>query len=108
MRALEAMRAQPPDLVLLDIELPDRSGLEVCRALLQEPATRGVRVVFISAHDGSAEKAAAYAAGGSDYLRKPFDAEEVRARAASQLAVARLQRENAALRAELDALRRSR
>jgi PleD family two-component response regulator len=100
-RALDAIREQPPDLVLLDIELPDRSGIEVCRELRQDPRTHGVRVVFVSSHDSAVEKARAYAAGGADYLLKPLDEQEVMARVATQLEVARLTRENEALRAEL-------
>jgi two-component system sensor histidine kinase/response regulator len=104
-RALDAIRAHPPDLVLLDVEMPGKSGYEVCEALAADPATRGLCVVFVSAHDSPFEKTRAFLAGGADYLTKPFDAEEVLARVATQLAVVRLTRENEALKAELSRAR---
>ena len=97
-RALAAVRTQPPDLVLLDIELPDGSGFDLCTELLAEPATKDLRVVFMSAHDGPLERARGFRVGGVDYLVKPYDEAEVLAKVATQLELVRLRRENAALR----------
>jgi len=104
-RALEAIRAHPPDLILLDVEMPDKNGFEVCEGLAAEPATRSIRVVFISAHDDPMQKTRAFRAGGVDYIAKPFSTEEVLARVATQLALVRLTRENEALKRELAAAR---
>lgn len=104
-RALEAARAQVPDLVLLDIELPDLSGFEVCEALCADPKTRGLRVIFVSAHDSLLGRSRGFRAGGVDYLTKPYEAAEVLARVATQLDIALLTRENEALRAEIARVR---
>jgi peptide deformylase len=97
-RALEAARAQPPDLVLLDVEMPDRNGFDVCAELAADPSTEGVRVVFVSAHDDRVQKSRAFRAGAVDWLTKPFDAEEVLARVATQLELVRLAREGESAR----------
>ena len=100
-RALEALRAQPADVVLLDVELPDSSGFAICEALLTDAGTRGLRVVFVTAHDSPLERSRAFRAGGADWMSKPFSDEEVLARVGTQLELARLAKENEALRREL-------
>jgi len=100
-RALKAMRSSPPDLVLLDITMPDMDGFEVCRQLKAFPDTASIPVLFISALDDSTDKVEAFRAGGVDYVTKPFQAEEVLARVACHLKIARLQRETEAKNAEL-------
>jgi CheY-like chemotaxis protein len=100
-RALEAMREKAPDLVLLDVEMPGQDGWEVAAALRADERTRGLRVVFVSAHDGSLERARAFRSGAADWLTKPFDEAEVLARVATHLELVRLTKENAALRDEL-------
>jgi putative two-component system response regulator len=83
--ALQAAQRDPPDLVLLDINMPDMDGFEVCRALKADPRLASVPVIFISADDEPAEKAKALAAGGVDYITKPFQFAEVEARVATHL-----------------------
>jgi CheY-like chemotaxis protein len=91
--ALAAMAQRPPDLVLLDINMPDLSGYEVCERLLAQPETRELPVIFLSALDDVDDKLFAFRAGGVDYITKPFRVEEVLARVETQLRVARLRRE---------------
>jgi diguanylate cyclase (GGDEF)-like protein len=93
--ALDAIEQSAPELVLLDIRLPGMDGYEVCRRMRGHPATREVPVVFVSTLEEGEDRAKAFAAGGSDYLPKPFHAAEVVARVENQLKLVRLQREMA-------------
>jgi CheY-like chemotaxis protein len=70
--ALKTARRMPPDLILLDIQMPDMNGYEVCRALKSDAQTRHVPVIFISALDDALDKVEAFQAGGVDYVSKPF------------------------------------
>ncbi|VAX10352.1 hypothetical protein MNBD_GAMMA26-1516 [hydrothermal vent metagenome] len=72
--------ASSPDLILLDVCLPGVSGLEVCRQLKSNPATETIPVVFVSACNSEKERLAGYAAGGQDYLCKPFNHQELKAK----------------------------
>ena len=74
---LEEARRQLPDVVVLDIRMPGIDGLEVCRRLRSDAQTRSVPVLFLSAEARDDIREAAAAAGGSHYLGKPFDAQEV-------------------------------
>ncbi len=85
--ALQAIAKAPPDLVLLDIMMPGMDGFEVCRRIREEPATRDLPIVFLSALEQTSDKVRAFQAGGNDYVTKPFQIEEVRARVQAQLAV---------------------
>jgi len=89
--ALAAARAAPPDLILLDVNMPDMDGYTVCRELKADERTRDVPVMFISALDDVYDKVRAFSMGGVDYLTKPFQVEEVAARVATHLAVRQLQ-----------------
>jgi signal transduction histidine kinase len=100
-RGLAAAKAAPPDLVLLDVNLPDGDGYSVCASLKSDPATYGVPVIFISALDGALDKVRAFEAGGVDYVTKPFEAAEMSARVENQLRVSRLQKELERRNAEL-------
>ncbi len=91
-RALAIAEAARPDLVMLDITMPEMDGYEVCRALKARPETRDVPVLFLSALDDVADKLQAFRAGGVDYVTKPFQVEEVLARVETQVRLARLQR----------------
>src|SRR5262249_38121967 len=91
-RALAAVRAQPPDLILLDINMPDLTGYAVCAELKADPRTRDIPVIFLSALDDVQDKVSAFRAGGVDYVTKPFQAEEVLARVESQVGLARMRR----------------
>jgi PleD family two-component response regulator len=92
-RALRVVGAHPPDLVILDIKMPEIDGYEVCRRLKTDPATSAIPVIFISALDDAFDKARAFGAGGVDYVAKPLQAEEVLARVETQLELVRLRRE---------------
>jgi signal transduction histidine kinase len=92
-RALAAAAAAPPDVVMLDINMPEMDGYEVCARLKADPATCDVPVIFLSINDTAVDKVRAFRAGGSDYVIKPFQAEEVLARVENQLKIASLRRE---------------
>jgi two-component system, sensor histidine kinase and response regulator len=89
--ALMGAQAAPPDLIMLDIKMPDLDGYEVCQRLKKQPETREIPVIFISAIDEVLDKVKAFACGGVDYISKPFQVEEVLARVENQLTIRRLQ-----------------
>ncbi|WP_457394333.1 diguanylate cyclase domain-containing protein [Roseateles sp. P5_E1] len=82
---LRLARESPPDLVLVDAEMPGLSGLEVCAALRADPRLADVPVIIITGHTEVAVEVAGFAAGASDFIRKPPVAEVVVARARTQL-----------------------
>ncbi len=92
--ALALNRAQSikPDLILLDVMMPGMDGYEVCRRLKDNPQTRDIPVIFISALDAVIDKVTAFSVGGVDYIMKPFQIEEVLARIEHQLRIWTLQR----------------
>ena len=102
--ALRAANAQPPDLVLLDVMMPDMDGYEVCRRLKATPALAHIPVIFLSALDGTEDKVEAFAAGGVDYVTKPFQLDEVRARVQTHLRLHALQLEVEAYTNDLETL----
>jgi CheY-like chemotaxis protein len=79
--------AAPPDLVLLDIEMPGMDGYEVCRRLTQDPATRDIPVIFITARSSEADETRGLELGAVDYITKPFSPEIARARVRTHLAL---------------------
>jgi PAS domain S-box-containing protein len=83
--ALESARRQPPDLVLLDIRMPDMNGFDVCRQLKADPGTANVPIIFISALEDYRDKVRAFDAGGVDYITKPFQQSEVLSRVRTHL-----------------------
>jgi len=83
--ALKAALIQPPDLILLDVMMPEMNGFEVCERLKADSALKEIPVLFISALAETADKVNAFAAGGVDYLTKPFQFEEVFARVETHL-----------------------
>lgn len=91
--ALTAVRASQPDLILLDVNMPDIDGYEVCRQLKQDAKTKEIPVIFISASNMTADKVKAFSIGGTDYITKPFHAEEVIARIRNQLLLSQLRSE---------------
>ncbi|MEG4812376.1 response regulator [Microcoleus sp. F8-D3] len=90
--ALKAARSTPPDLILLDISMPQMNGYEVCQHLKADARTSGIPVIFLSALDRVLDKVKAFAVGGVDYITKPFHLEEVLARVENQLTIQRLQK----------------
>jgi len=106
--ALQAAKADPPDLILLDINMPAMDGYEVCAELKKDPALAAIPVIFISAYGETMDKIRAFRAGGVDYITKPFHVEEVEARVAAHLQLRRQQRELEAVLArqrELEGMR---
>jgi sigma-B regulation protein RsbU (phosphoserine phosphatase) len=90
--ALTSAQAKPPDLILLDILMPDMNGYEVCAQLKADPATRDIPVIFLSALNEVLDKVRAFDIGGVDYITKPFQVEEVVVRVETHLALRNLQR----------------
>ncbi len=74
---LRLARAEPPDLVLLDLMLPDISGTEVCRTLKREPATQGAAVVIVTAKGEEIDRVVGFELGADDYVVKPFSVREL-------------------------------
>lgn len=109
--ALATCKKIVPDLILLDIMMPDLTGYEVCESLQSNPRTCQVPVIFLSALDDITAKVKAFSSGGADYITKPFQAEEVLARIDKQLTIERLQRQliqkNLALQTLNEELQRS-
>jgi|RhiMethySRZTD1v2_1073278.scaffolds.fasta_scaffold03143_19 sigma-B regulation protein RsbU (phosphoserine phosphatase) len=83
--ALRSVRAAPPDLVLLDIMMPGLDGYEVCRRLKLDSRTRDIPVVFLTSLDEVRDKARGFEAGAADYITKPFEILEVKARVGALL-----------------------
>jgi len=92
-RALTAIRTLPPDLILLDISMPEMNGYEVCYELKQDSNTSKIPVIFISAMDDVLDKVKAFKVGAVDYISKPFQMEEVLARIENQLTIHFLRKE---------------
>ena len=89
--ALQAASSEPPDLILLDIMMPEMDGYEVCRRLKQDDKLREIPVLFLSALGETLDKVRAFDVGAVDYVTKPFQFEEVRARVETHLRLRRLQ-----------------
>ena len=89
--ALRAVETILPDLILLDVRMPGIDGYETCRRLHGNERIRDVPVIFISAMQDTEDKLAGFAAGGVDYVAKPFQAEEVLARAKTHIQLHRMQ-----------------
>ncbi|MDV3353199.1 response regulator [Leptothoe sp. LEGE 181152] len=85
--ALKTIEAAPPDLILLDINMPDMDGYTVCRQLQCDERFREIPVIFISALGETLDKVKAFEVGGVDYVTKPFQIEEVLARVKNHLAL---------------------
>jgi putative two-component system response regulator len=102
--ALRAAQSQPPDLILLDVMMPEMDGYEVCRRLKADEGLCGVPVIFLSALADTQDKVKAFAAQAADYVTKPFQFDEVRARVETHLRLYRLQLSTEASNRQLSAL----
>jgi signal transduction histidine kinase len=91
--AIRTAQLSPPDLILLDIRMPEMTGYEVCEILKKDETTYGIPVIFISALDEVVDKVRAFSVGGVDYITKPFQVEEVLARIEHQLTIRRLSKQ---------------
>lgn len=107
--ALESARKRPPDLILLDVRMPQMDGYEVCRRLKADPVLRSIPVIFVSALTQPFDKVTALKCGGVDYIGKPFQVEEVVARVEVHLKLRRyqaaLEEKNELLQQTLDQLK---
>lgn len=90
--ALWSARNKPPDLILMDVHMPDMDGFEVCRRLKAEPHTAAVPVIFLSTLTDIDDKVRGFQAGGVDYIGKPFAPEEVLLRIATHIRLAKMAR----------------
>lgn len=102
---LRAAQVLPPDLILLDINMPQMNGYEVCQQLKADDRTAQIPVIFISALEDALDKVQAFAVGGVDYITKPFHVEEVLARIETHLTMQKqalqLQAQNIQLQQEI-------
>jgi DNA-binding response OmpR family regulator len=85
--ALEAIRRQPPDLVLLDVMLPRLSGFDVCQKIRENPQWQHMRIVMLTAKGREVEISKGLALGANAYITKPFSTQELLAQIGAQLAV---------------------
>nr|WP_228016671.1 response regulator [Synechocystis sp. LEGE 06083] len=96
--ALRTLQVKRPDLILLDIKMPDMDGYEVCAMIKKEEELQDIPIIFISALGDTFDKVKAFECGGVDYITKPFQIEEVVARIEGQLTI---QRQRVALKREV-------
>lgn len=89
--ALKTAYKKPPDLILLDIMMPEMDGYEVCAKLKADGRTRNIPVIFISALDEMPDRVKAFSAGGVDFILKPFVKEDLLARVSTHLHIKYLQ-----------------
>jgi signal transduction histidine kinase len=90
-RALQAVEALHPDLILLDVMMPDMQGYEVCCILKESPETRNIPVIFVSALDDIYDKVLGFNVGAVDYITKPYQIQEVVLRVRTHLNLRKLQ-----------------
>jgi diguanylate cyclase (GGDEF)-like protein len=88
--ALQLAQAAKPDLILLDIMMPELSGLDVCKKLKADEATQEIPVIFLSSRNEVEDKVKAFKAGGVDYITRPFQREELLVRVETHLKISRL------------------
>ena len=100
--ALQAASNEPPDLILLDINMPEMNGYEVCEKLKADEKLKDIPVIFLSALTETIDKVKAFGTGGVDYITKPFQFEEVEARVETHL---ELRRQKLRLQEAYDKLR---
>jgi DNA-binding response OmpR family regulator len=100
--ALASAAQHPPDLVLLDIRMPEMDGFEACRRFKADPRLAGIPILFLSALMDPADKVKAFGCGGVDYVTKPYEMGEVLARVETQLKLSRLQKDLEQHNARLD------
>lgn len=108
--ALKVVHLDTPDIILLDVLMPTMDGFEVCEHLKSDPRTRDIPVIFISALGDTNDKVRGFAAGSVDYITKPFQGDEVRARVATHINMRHLhqqiQEQNSRLREQNEQLQR--
>lgn len=100
--ALKVAKAAQPDLILLDIKMPEMDGYQVCQKLKADPVTQDIPVIFLSALDRANDKVKAFTLGGIDYIPKPFQVEELLARVKNHLDLRYAQTQVQKLNSELE------
>ncbi len=85
--AIRAAKLSPPDIILLDVKMPQMDGFELCKRLKNDRLTAEIPIIFISALDETIDKVKAFNVGGVDYITKPFEVEEVLVRIKNQLTI---------------------
>jgi two-component system cell cycle response regulator len=90
--ALKTIKAKQPDLILLDVKMPEMDGYQVCQIIKADESLRHIPVIFISALNDVFDKVTAFESGGIDYITKPFQIEEVMARLENQLTIQKQKR----------------
>ena len=100
--ALRAVKTAPPNLILLDIMMPELDGYEVCQQLKNNPQTSEIPIIFLSALDDVIDKVKAFKVGGVDYITKPFHLEEVLIRIQNQLSLQAAEKEIHLLNTQLE------
>ncbi|MDJ1182228.1 hybrid sensor histidine kinase/response regulator [Roseofilum casamattae] len=91
--AFEGITYSPPDLILLDIQMPEMNGYELCQKLKANELTENIPIIFISALNETFDKVKAFQVGGVDYITKPFQTEEILARVATHLELYQIKRQ---------------
>ncbi|MGL5194842.1 MAG: response regulator [Chroococcales cyanobacterium] len=86
--AITAIQASKPHLILLDVQMPDMSGYELCHLIKSQPHTVDIPIIFLSANDDSSERKKAFQLGGADYLTKPLNIEKLVASIKKQIKLA--------------------
>jgi two-component system sensor histidine kinase/response regulator len=107
LEALEQVKAHKPDLILLDLMMPDMDGIEVCERLQASSDTRSIPVIFVTARTTKESKLEGLAVGAVDFITKPIDLDETVARVQTQLRFAAINRENLELQRRLEESRRA-
>jgi two-component system, sensor histidine kinase and response regulator len=107
LEALEQVRAKKPDLILLDLMMPDMDGIEVCQRLQASSETRSIPVIFVTARTTKESKLEGLGVGAVDFITKPIDLDETVARVQTQLRFAAVNRENLELQRRLEESRRA-
>jgi CheY-like chemotaxis protein len=107
LEALECVKKEKPDLILLDVMMPDMDGIEVCQRLQSNEETRGIPVIFITARTTKESKLEGLGVGAVDYITKPIDLDETLARVQTQLRFVAINRQLVDLTRRLEESRRS-
>jgi diguanylate cyclase (GGDEF)-like protein len=100
--ALENVQIEHPDLILLDVMMPGLDGFETCRLLKENPETRHIPIIFMTALSDTTDKIKGFGLGAVDYITKPFRHEEVLARINTHLTIVNLQKQLQAQKIELE------
>jgi len=104
---LKIVEETPPDLILLDVMMPEMDGIETCEKLKEKEETETIPVIFITAKSSKEGKLEGLGVGAVDYITKPIDLEETLARVKTQLRIQEIYRENIELQTQLGEIRRS-